>query len=371
VTGGAGYAQRIGSPDLPIRHLIEAARERLQCPSDCASSCRACLNDYTNQRYWDVLDRHAVLEWLEDLLTRGARSSVYQSDGATLWTAPSLEGLRERLSGCDVVYAFAPCLIAEDTTDSATTDLVIELARAGKRVRIGCRQPPARLQSFSSETRRILERMAPYVNQGAIEVCQVCSDAHTRELPRVFVPGHRAWFSTTPLTPLLDALLPGEVFELAARQGGVAEAVNRFAAAWTPMQLQLFQPLASLRRFALRSGEPRDFAEYFKPLQNGQITRITVRDAYCLMQAANRTATGRLLGLLEPHFAPDIQIHIYFLDPDRVRVETTETRRVQETAMRQVMKERKLPCDYKSLTFYSHDRGRGRADFHDRKSELM
>jgi hypothetical protein len=367
VTGGAGYAQRIGSPDLPFLRLIKEARERLRCPADCASSCRACLNDYTNQRYWDVLDRHTVLGWLEDLLARDARSSIYESAGATLWTAPSLERLRERLSGCDVVYAFAPCLIAEDTTDSATTDLVVELARAGKRVRIGCTRPPARLRSFSSETRRILERLAPYVNQGAIEVCEVRSDAHPRELPRVFVPGHRAWFSTTPLTPLLDALLPGEVFELAARRGGVAEAVNRFAAAWTPMQPQLFQPLANLRRFALRSGDRRDFAEYFKPLQDGRITRVTVRDAYCLMQAANRTATGTLLGLLQPHFALDIQIHIHFLDPDRVRAETTETRRLQETAMRQVMKERNLPCDYKSLNFYNHSRGRGRADFHDRQ----
>jgi hypothetical protein len=47
ITGGAGYARRIGE-DIPIRRLLEGVRARLTC--DCAAACRKCLLENTNQR---------------------------------------------------------------------------------------------------------------------------------------------------------------------------------------------------------------------------------------------------------------------------------------------------------------------------------
>jgi uncharacterized protein DUF1998 len=69
IPGGAGYSRRIGTEEAPIRRLLEEAADILECRRGrCASSCRACLNNYANQLWWDIFDRRPVLEWVRALL---------------------------------------------------------------------------------------------------------------------------------------------------------------------------------------------------------------------------------------------------------------------------------------------------------------
>ena len=91
VTGGAGYARRIGE-DISIRGLLEGVRKRLTC--DCAAACRKCLLDYTNQRLWETLDRRPVLAWIEALLTEAGTGDALAALGAVAWPKPSLAGLK-------------------------------------------------------------------------------------------------------------------------------------------------------------------------------------------------------------------------------------------------------------------------------------
>jgi hypothetical protein len=51
VTGGAGYAHRVGG-EISARRLLERTHDRLDCK--CAGACRKCLFDDTNQRYRDA-----------------------------------------------------------------------------------------------------------------------------------------------------------------------------------------------------------------------------------------------------------------------------------------------------------------------------
>lgn len=66
VAGGAGYVQRLfGDPKFSARALFCAALHIVDCRRpDCATSCSQCLNEYSNQAYWDVFDRHPVQAWL-------------------------------------------------------------------------------------------------------------------------------------------------------------------------------------------------------------------------------------------------------------------------------------------------------------------
>jgi hypothetical protein len=89
VTGGAGYARRIGQED-PTRHLLEAVRSRLDC--DCAAACRKCLLDYTNQRLWDSLDRRPVLAWIRAILTDSATDDALAALAAAPWREPASLG---------------------------------------------------------------------------------------------------------------------------------------------------------------------------------------------------------------------------------------------------------------------------------------
>jgi ATP-dependent helicase YprA (DUF1998 family) len=67
VPGGAGYCQ-IVLRDYSMRHLIRATMDALDCRANCSHSCRACLQGYENQAYWEYLERLPVLAWLRGLL---------------------------------------------------------------------------------------------------------------------------------------------------------------------------------------------------------------------------------------------------------------------------------------------------------------
>jgi ATP-dependent helicase YprA (DUF1998 family) len=67
VPGGAGYCQMLMDRH-PMRELLDAARQTLDCPAKCSYSCRACLQDYDNQIHWEKLNRKPALNWLERLL---------------------------------------------------------------------------------------------------------------------------------------------------------------------------------------------------------------------------------------------------------------------------------------------------------------
>ena len=71
VPGGAGYSRRIGQEQaFSVAKLFFTAREILDCPEGdiCETSCRRCLNDYSNQWFWDKFERVPTLNWLSELL---------------------------------------------------------------------------------------------------------------------------------------------------------------------------------------------------------------------------------------------------------------------------------------------------------------
>lgn len=64
VAGGAGYCQLVQRRGL--RELLSATIHLLDC--DCDNSCRLCLRDFDNERFWDDFKRKPVLAWLKKVL---------------------------------------------------------------------------------------------------------------------------------------------------------------------------------------------------------------------------------------------------------------------------------------------------------------
>jgi len=64
VAGGAGYCQLVQRRGL--RELLQATTQLLDCA--CDNSCRLCLRDYDNERFWDDFKRKPVLAWLKKLI---------------------------------------------------------------------------------------------------------------------------------------------------------------------------------------------------------------------------------------------------------------------------------------------------------------
>ncbi len=63
VPGGAGYCHILVTRHS-MRALLHATLDALNCPANCSHSCRACLQGYDNQAYWEKLNRRPVLSWL-------------------------------------------------------------------------------------------------------------------------------------------------------------------------------------------------------------------------------------------------------------------------------------------------------------------
>ena len=74
--GGAGFVRRLlNEQRFSVQNLINIAMKILDCPlgDKCETSCTKCLNDYSNQMYWDKFDRKPALRWLNEV-----RSKTYQ-----------------------------------------------------------------------------------------------------------------------------------------------------------------------------------------------------------------------------------------------------------------------------------------------------
>lgn len=71
--GGSGYARRlIEEPQFSAQKLIAKALEILDCTNGelCSTSCNKCLNDYSNQQFWENFDRRTAISWLTELISR-------------------------------------------------------------------------------------------------------------------------------------------------------------------------------------------------------------------------------------------------------------------------------------------------------------
>lgn len=78
--GGAGYVRRlISEPQFSARTLLAKALDILNCPrgDTCITSCNKCLNDYSNQQFWENFDRHLAADWLRGLHAKVANRPAF------------------------------------------------------------------------------------------------------------------------------------------------------------------------------------------------------------------------------------------------------------------------------------------------------
>ena len=274
VTGGAGYAHRIGS-EISARRLLEKIHDRLDC--ECAGACRKCLFDYTNQRYWDALDRRPVLAWLEELLREAGSGAALAALGAAPWMTPSLSGLRERLAGTTEVLLYAPrWLEADKGADPVARDFVVDLLRTGKTVYVGSAEKLPPFGTQSPELRELLEHFGPWLRDGSLRLFTGPRPALLAERfqARVMAGRKRAWLVGDGERPLFTTVLPGEVAELPLDEAGPGDEITAWLRGWQAVNLAPLVTQGEIRFRSYKSGEPRDLSFWFGPLAR-QLDRST------------------------------------------------------------------------------------------------
>ena len=309
VAGGAGYVRRLcGAGHLSALQLIDAAIAVLDCPEGCASSCSKCLNDYGNQAYWDEFDRTTVLPWLRGLRSGVVDWSGVAPEGAVQWNDPSLQGLHDRLTGTRKIKIIVPVLAGASDLDQAVgiSKFVRELLErsADRHVRIYVgRGIPIRLAEVTARDLEAVEELGRLEEAGRVSVYRFSPAMSGDEpLPRLLAEqadGLVAYYSDESGRPLLDGILPGNVFVYKpAQTPDLAEVVSVIADA-TPQEDSISGILATTRRYDFAPGPARDLNEAFAPIRSAKGVAVKIRDPFLLSRRHNRESAAEFLLFLQ------------------------------------------------------------------------
>lgn len=294
VAGGAGFVRRLHEEATGAK-LIETAMEILSCPRDCASSCRGCLQDYSNQQSWDVLRRQPVRAWLDAL----RRDLAVENSQGRIWETPSLGTLREMMQGGSRLVLCARRLWTQGAESSVDTDDEGALSRrpdglellrgflAGDAARravlvIGDVSPLA-VHHLSRAAVLALKELALMIEDGRLEV-------RHGSLPggnvRMVIDPDRptGWLIHTDQLDiaLFETLLPGVVRRLKLGAGterhDLAAAIEKL-----PRSKSLLGwSAAETRVTAYRPAERRRIAEDFRDLISAKLDSVKIHDPYTL-----------------------------------------------------------------------------------------
>ena len=305
VPGGAGYSRRMGSGGaLSATNLVDQAIRILDCPAECASSCTKCLNDYANQINWERFDRHSVLAWLKALKSDSLGTEGIASPKAIRWVSPSVQGLRERLSGARVIEIFVPQLVGgADASRPAETARFIrtQLEASSERqiqIYVGRACHNAATEA-TGEDLEALGMLAELEKTGQLRfLTSDLIDSHT-VLPRLAADtdsGGVCFFVADHDRPLLDGLLPGDCSfiegAISSQTKAVVEEVRK-RSKLEPNALEGF--LQNTRRFDYRPGHRRNLDEVFAVLRGAEEAEIMVRDPYLLAGPRTLESTAQFL----------------------------------------------------------------------------
>lgn len=307
VPGGAGYCRRLldeNEPRFSARALIGRALQILECPRGeaCESSCAHCLNDFSNQQYWDKLDRHPVQRWLSELLSHTSPVPPHAPEGVVPIANVAPETLPMRLENASSIVIAGDKLWGASDLEAATSSLralrrwldddhrrKLEFLIPINADRVGA--------TATGLDRRLVDGLVEYERNGQMSV--YVSDAERLACaPRMIViksDEMDEFWGETDRASVLDGPLSGvsHLGRMARRdswieahKGGILQ-VNGV--------LDAFH--ARIRKIEYRPGDPRDYPRLFEAMVNREVD-LHIEDPWCIARQANRDRLKDLLTTL-------------------------------------------------------------------------
>ena len=326
--GGAGYCKRLfDEPRFSAAQLLAEARNILDCSNkDCVTSCSHCLNEYSNQYYWDDFDRRPCRNWIDKLLRQAVARPANAPEDAIPDPFASAAVLGERLKKYSLAVIAAPSLWGAGGRDEALRSaraLRDYLEADNRRVLIflvGRAEPTAEapmttvdrevadiLERFERENRIQIYRLDPAVAAKAprlsifIERVAEGRGGRAGKAPRLSIVtrGAAAEFhgGRTP-----DAFFEGPLAGVTHRWNGPAsdgwlERNKRLVGGAEQAPKLLENAVAKLRKFRFAPNDRRDFAAMFKPAV-GRKVAVTIRDPYIGTNRQNRETLAEFVDKL-------------------------------------------------------------------------
>ncbi len=305
--GGAGYARRlIDEPRYSARRLLSKALEILDCErgEKCQTSCVRCLNDYSNQAYWDRFNRHSSLKWLAAVLARSTARPDHVPAQAIPSDAPSGDALSRYLRNRDQVVVVAKTLWGAETEENSI--------RSAQRLRDWLEAEPQRKATvFCSAPdegnanwldRQIAAILRPMEDAGRLTF-PMMPHAVTKGAPRLTLFGNgdmEELFDNEDHAAALAGLGEGVIFRCTRAPsdtwaGRNAAKIIEAAKTKTSYLGALIDRL-SIHRF--RPGDVRNLEPVFSSL-SGQLVRMTIEDPWCGARRHGRESLSKFIAQLQ------------------------------------------------------------------------
>lgn len=379
VAGGAGYVRRLCQEGrLSGGRLIETAVRILECPRNCASSCSACLNDYGNQRHWDQFDRKLALDWLQRLQNDEPNKEGVAPEYATVWEAPSLEALKERLAGAEEISIIAPALLgARDPGKTvAFSRFVRDLCERvdGRQITIFCASDlPVSVTNVQTDDIQVLSRLARLEDEGRLKFARL-DLAKFGDLPNPRLAAKHdgrtfALFSDEPDRPVLTDLLPGRVYLTESLTEEDEQELYSIIGKAELLEGALGSILAKTRKWDFEVGTNRNVAEPFYVLQD-TANELVIRDPNLMAGPRNRENFVEFLKAIdEANMLPREIVAIW-----KTQRQRPDDRRTAESVSEQTrdLKSRLKNAGLEDLTIlHKPQTDRRGSHFHDRRIEAV
>ena len=317
--GGAGYVRRLlEEPQFSSRSLLAKALEILDCPRGeaCSTSCNKCLNDYSNQQFWESFDRHLTTEWLKELLSRVARRPDFIPDFAVPVASFTARALAVYLEQAKSLVVSGSALWGSGDTEASEQESVIS-ARA---IRDWLEADSERQVSFvvpaSSINQNRTERSTTDLlvadiflsaHRNAQVVFFSVPDSEIAPAPRLttFATGSSGnhvseWYCESRKGTAFDAAPIGVQFRNDTDSPWLATAKDKLSRIKSPLDVQK----QSTQVFRFSAGNIRDFGSIFSRIGDGEYD-VVISDPYI---AVNRFKRSKLQNFIDEMKKAGVQI---------------------------------------------------------------
>ncbi len=295
IPGGAGYCRRLlEEPRFSGRNLISQSLAVLDCPrgDECETSCRRCLNDYSNQRLWDKFDRRAVLAWLRILLEKSAPRPIHAPASAVPVAQISAATLPVRFENVRDLIAIAGRRVFGAMERGEALSSAIALRNwldEGKDRRVFMVTSPNKDSRglATGVDREIALRLADYEKSGRLRFLAVPEEllSVAPRLSLLIGKEMREFYAAQDAPPLMEGAFAG-----VSHQNAI-EATDSWLASISDQSSELPGPLAALtdqlQAFRFRPGQARKVSPLFEPIAGRRVS-IRVEDPWCAVRPRNR-----------------------------------------------------------------------------------
>ena len=361
--GGAGYVAET-KRTMSVVEILRQAKVRLRCDSECSRACIDCLLDYSNQRNWDVFDRHACSAYLDALIKLEDRLHNCQEFGAVLDSSASAASLIDEFCKSDQIYLIAPKLIDESCMDPKelswiqsmlSKDVVVNLL-VSKRLPEDFYRTPVALNMLFDYLRGWIKdenlRIA-FFDPGELAYEEIPFAVAKTGSDTV------SYFSNTKLTSLIPWQLGGDIFRLSSTKNPDSLNLLNFLEKKSDVyDVEFFNSRSPVNFFRYNQGEKRDLSTIFSQFKDAYIENLRIRDPY----AGKEQSVNAIQEFLD--FAKKAAQNLQNIE---VKCKVISSHSEKKAYERDLTKVLAPVCDSHAIDIASKQ---SNVDFHDRRIEV-